>query len=58
MYSCGGLVEVSSPVSTRPGWARQTSGVGVGISVAGMGVEVDAGMDVEVGGIWLGVSAN
>ena len=57
MYSCGGLVEASSPVSTRPGWVRQVSGVDVGISVAGRDVSVDigVGVDVRIGRIWLGV---
>ena len=57
IYSCVGLVEVSLPDSTRPGWERQASGVDVGISVAGMGIEVVACIEVEIGGILLGVGA-
>ena len=29
-YSCGGFVDSSLPTSTRPGWVRQVSGVGIG----------------------------
>ena len=55
-YSCAGLVESSTPLSTRPGWVRQagsvdvTSGVNDGVLV---GVEVG----VEVGGTGVHVGA-
>ena len=49
-YSCGGFVVSSEPASTRPGWVRQASGVGVRVSVGGCGVKVSVGSGVKVGG--------
>ena len=54
--SCAGLVELSTPFSTRPGWVRHDSevevGTGEGVSVC-VGVEVDGsgGIRVGVGGV-------
>ena len=50
MNNCGGLVESSSPLSTRPGWVRQVNGMAVG-----MRVDVAVGAMVAVGGLSVGV---
>ena len=51
-YSCAGLVEASTPFSTRPGWEAQVSGVEVG---TGDGVMVCVGVGVDGMGVRVGV---
>ena len=51
-YSCAGLVEESMPLSTRPGWVMQVSGVDVG---TGDGVMVCVGVGVDRNGVRVGV---
>ena len=56
-YSCGGMVALTTPCSTLPGWVRQASGVGVSVGGTGLGVRVAVGVGVGVGGgeVYVGV---
>ena len=59
VYSCGGSVELTTPVSNLPGWVRQPRGVGVAVGGMGLGVKVAVGggaVTVTVGGISVGAA--
>ena len=61
-YSCGGMVALTTPCSTLPGWVRQVNGVGLAVGGTGLGVNVavgdGGGVEVAVGErLWEGEQA-